>query len=116
MQNMEESLYEKMRDKVRFNIELKATYSIKGQATQHQECLITNLSSSGATACFPRTASLSNGAVIAIDIAIPNTIMRISTEAKIMWTKQHFNELMRGIKFTAILSDTMIRQLTKKTP
>ena len=32
MQNMEESLYEKMRDKVRFNVELNATYSIKGQS------------------------------------------------------------------------------------
>jgi hypothetical protein len=115
MQNMEESFYEKMRDKVRFNIELKATYSIRGQATQNQECLITNLSSSGATARFSCNESLKRGAVIAIDIATPNTIMHIATEAKIMWVKQHFNDLMSGVKFTAILSDTLIRQLTKKT-
>ena len=56
-------------------------------------------------------ASLKSGAVIAMDIAIPNTIMSIATEAKIMWIKQRFNELISGIKFTAILSDTMIRQL-----
>ena len=29
---MEESLYEKMRGKERFNVDLNATYSIKGQA------------------------------------------------------------------------------------
>ena len=116
MQNMEESLYEKMRDKVRFNIELNATYSIKGHGQQHQECRIANLSASGATACFPRTESLNKGAIIAMDIAIPNTIMRIATEAEIMRTKQRFNELISGIKFTSILSDTMIWQLTKKTP
>jgi ribosomal protein S8E len=112
---MEESLYEKMRGKARFNIDLKAMCVIKGQSTQHQECRIVNLSSSGATALFPRTENLKRGAVIAIDIAIPSTIMRIATEAEIMWTKQHFNELMSGIKFMAVLSDTMIWQLTKKT-
>ena len=110
---MKESLYEKMRNKKRFNINLKATYIIKGQSTQHQECQIANLSSSGATARFPRTESLKSGAVIAMDIAIPNTIMRIATEAEIMWTKQRFNELISGIKFTSILSDTMIQQLVK---
>ena len=51
-----------------------------------------------------------------MDIAIPNTIMRIATEAEIMWIKQRFNELISGIKFTGILSDTMIQQLVKKTP
>ncbi len=53
MQNMEESIYAKMRDKERFNIDLKATYIIKGQGTQHQECQIANLSSSGATVLLP---------------------------------------------------------------
>jgi hypothetical protein len=115
MQNMEKLLYEKMRGKARFNVELNATYSIKGQGAQHQECRIANLSSSGATACFPRTESLPRGAVIAMDIAIPKTIMRIATEAEIMWTRQRFNELISGIKFTDILSDNMIRQLVKKT-
>lgn len=114
MQDMEESLYEKMRDKERFNIELKATYSIKGQGAQYQECRIANLSASGATARFPRNESLKRGTVVAMDIAIPNTIMRIATEAEIMWIKQRFNELMGGIKFTRIFSDTMIQQLIKK--
>ncbi len=104
------------RDKKRFDVDLNGTYRIKGQGTQHQECRITNLSSSGATALFPGTENLKRGAVIAMDIAIPNTIMRIITEAEIMWTKQRFNELMSGIKFTKILSANMIQQLVKKTP
>ena len=116
MQNMDESIYEKMRGKVRFNVDLNATYRIKGQNMQHQECRIANLSSSGATARFPRTESLKNGAVLAMNIAIPNTIMRVETEAEIMWTKQRFSELISGIKFTGIFSENMIQQLVKKTP
>ena len=112
---MGESLYAKMRAKARFNVDLNATYSIKGQGAQ-QECRIANLSSSGATARFPSKARLKSGAVIAMDIAIPNTIMRLTTEAEIMWTKQRFNELISGIKFTGILSDNMVRQIVKKTP
>jgi len=38
MQNIEELLQEKMCGKVRFNVELNATYSIKGQDKHHQEC------------------------------------------------------------------------------
>ncbi len=116
MQNMEESLYAKMRDKERFDINLKATYIIKGQGTQHQECQISNLSSSGATVLFPLTASLKKGAVIVMDISIPNTIMHIPAEAAIMWIKPHPNELISGIRFKAILSATMIQQLVKKKP
>jgi hypothetical protein len=111
---MGESLYAKMRANERFNVALTATYSIKGQVAQHQECLIANLSSSGAKALFPRTESLKSGAVIVMDIAIPNTIMRIAAEAEIMWTRQRFNDLISGIKFKDILSDSMIRQLVNK--
>jgi len=113
---MGETLYAKMRFHERFTVDLNATYSIKRQGAQHQGCRITNLSSSGATACFPRTESLQRGAVVVMDIAIPNTIMRIATEAEIMWTKQRFNELISGIRFTDMLSDSMIRQLVKRTP
>ncbi len=55
------------------------------------------------------------GTVIAVDIAIPHTLMHIPAEAEIMWSKQRPNELISGIRFTDILSDTMIRQLVKKT-
>ena len=105
-----------MRVKKRFDVNLKATYVIKGQGTQHQECQISNLSSSGATVCFFSNASLECGAIIAMDIAIPNTIMHIPAEAKIMWIKNCPNELMSGIKFMSKFSDIMIGQLVKKTP
>ena len=113
---MEKSLYEKMRAKERFNVNLNTTYSIKGQDGQQQECRITNLSASGAAARFPRTESLKTGTVIVMDIAIPNTIMRIAAEAEIMWTRHRFNEFISGIRFTGALSETMVRQLVKKNP
>jgi hypothetical protein len=116
MQNMEESLYQKMRDKKRFDVNLKATYIIRLQGKQNQQCQISNLSSSGATVRFSRNASLECGTVIAMHITIPNTIMHIPAEAKIMWIKKCPNELISGIKFMAKLSDIMIQQLVRKTP
>ena len=116
MQNMEESLYEKMRGKARFNVNLNATYCIKGQNLQHQECRIANLSSSGATVRFSRNERLKSGAVIALAIAVPNTIMRVVTDAEIMWARHRFNDLIGGIKLTYMLSDNMIQQLVKKAP
>lgn len=100
----------------RFSVTLNATYGIKGLGIQHQECQIANLSSSGAKVRFPHTESLKNGAVIAMDITIPNTIMRIVTEAEILWTKQRFNELISGIKFKRALSENMIQQVVDTIP
>jgi len=115
MQHMEKSLYEKMRAKTRFNVNLNATYSIKGQNSPQHECRIADLSANGASARFPRTEKLEAGAVIAMDIAIPNTIMRIAAEAEIIWTRQRFNALISGIRFRDALSESMVRQLVKKT-
>ncbi len=113
---MGDSLYSKMRANERFNIDLNVTYSIKGQGKQLKECRITDLSSSGAKIRFPNTERLSNGAVVTMDIPIPNTILRIATEAEIMWTRERFNTLISGVKFTGMLSDSMVRRIAKKTP
>jgi hypothetical protein len=113
---MEKAAHEKMRNKARFTVTIDATYSIKGQISRQKECQITDLSSSGARVRFPDTEILGSGAVIVMDIAIPNTIMRIATEAEIMWTRHRFNEFLSGIRFTGALSENMVRQLVKKSP
>jgi hypothetical protein len=110
------SIYEEMRDKKRYDVNLKASCIIRELGKQHQECRISNLSSSGATVRFSGNISIECGAVIVMAISIPNTIMHIPAEAKIMWIKKCPNELISGIKFTAIISDLMIQQLVKKTP
>ena len=113
---MGDSLYSKIRANERFNIDLNAKYCIKGQGKQLQECRITDISSSGAKIRFPNTESLSNGAIVAMDIPIPNTILRIAAEAEIMWTRERFNTLISGVRFTGMLSDNMIQQLVKMNP
>ncbi len=100
----------------RFSVNFNATYGIKGQGLQQQKCRIANLSSSGATVCCPHTESLKNGDVIVIDITIPDTILRISTEAEIMWTGQRFNELLSGIKFKCALNENMLQQFVGRSP
>jgi len=116
MKNMDESLYTIKRDNERFNTSLNATYSIKGRYRQNQECRITNLSSSGAKVRFPHTERLRRGAAVLMDIPIPDTIMRIATEAEIMWTKQRYNRMISGIKFNEILGDAMIKLIMQKVP
>jgi hypothetical protein len=100
----------------RFNVHLDATYGIKVPDMQHQECRIANLSSSGAKVRFPCTASFKNGDVIAVNIPLPNTIMRITTVAEVMWTRQRFNELISGIRFTRALTDTILKQVVDNSP
>ena len=103
-----------MRGKPRFTVNLQAAYRINDNGMQQQECRVTNLSASGAAVRFARTESVGVGAVISIDISIPGTIMHIPAEAEIMWTRKRPNELLSGIKFTYVLSDSMIQQLVKK--
>ena len=105
-----------LRTKERFSVTLNATYGIKGEGIQNQECQIANLSSHGARVRFPGTEILGSGAVIVMDIAIPHTIMRIATEAEVMWTRHRFNELISGIKFTGALNDAMVQQVVNTVP
>jgi hypothetical protein len=105
-----------LRPKERFDVNLDAHYGIKGHGMKHQECHLANLSTSGAKVYFPQTTSLKNGAVIAIDIPIPNTVMCITAGAEIIWTKPHFDELISGIKFTSALSDTLIQKFVNRVP
>jgi len=103
-----------LRPAERFDVNLDALYGIKGQGMKHQECHLANLSSSGAKVYFPQTESLKIGAVIAIDIPMPNTAMCITAGAEIIWAKPRFNELISGIKFTRALSDTMIQKFVSR--
>ena len=112
---MTESIYARMRYKPRFTVNFKAKYSMKEQAAQKQECLITNLSASGATVRFPNTEIISKRIPVVIDIPIPNTIMHVSAAAEIVWVKQRFNRLISGVRFSNILSDTMLQKLTEKS-
>ncbi|MBN2108565.1 MAG: PilZ domain-containing protein [Deltaproteobacteria bacterium] len=105
-----------LRTKERFSVTLNATYGIKGEGLHNQECQIANLSSHGAKVRFPGTESPTTGAVIVMDIAIPNNVMRIAAEAEIMWTRQRFNEFISGIRFTGALNDAMVQQVVNTVP
>ncbi|MBN2107584.1 MAG: PilZ domain-containing protein [Deltaproteobacteria bacterium] len=102
--------------KERFDVNLDALYGIKGQGMKHQECHLANLSSGGAKVYFSQTESLKSGAVLAIDIPIPNTAMCITVWAEIMWIKPRCNEFISGIKFTCALSDAMVQKFVKRVP
>ena len=110
---MRDSMYVEMRAKPRFKSDLKATYIIKVQGAQQQECRVIDLSSSGASVQFPRNEGISKNTEVLLDISIPDTIMHVFAAAEIVWVKQRFNDLLCGVRFMNTLSNTMIQRLTK---
>lgn len=110
---MNRGVYDKMRAKKRYAVDLKASYAVGNRPGSSRQCRISNLSASGASIRLPDTENLKSGAVLVMDIAIPDTIMHVSTEAEIMWVRQRFNKLMCGLKFKSLLSRGMIEMLTQ---
>jgi len=99
------------RIKQRFSVNLKSTGNLEGQ---EQQFLISNLSATGARLHFETKATVKIGMSIALSITIPNTVLRVQTEANVMWVTRQGNAISLGIKFKEPLSDTMVQQLIKK--
>ena len=115
LKSIRESIYARMRDRPRFDVNVKAEYHLKDRGAQKQECRITNLSASGAAVRFPAAETISQGTPLVLDIAIPNTILRVSAEAEIIWVKQRFSALIGGIRFTSNISENLIQRLADLT-
>jgi len=114
---MDESFYIKKRAYPRVSVMLMATFQIKDKGTQEQDCLITNVSVSGAGVTFPRNeaAVIVNGAMVQLKIIIPRTVLHVSVQGEIMWVKQRTKDILAGIKFLDMVSESMFKQFQKKT-
>lgn len=113
---MDDSYYIKKRAHPRVTVLLMAAYQVKDKDPSEQDCVITNVSISGAGVTFPRSeaASLVPGAVVRLKILIPKTVLHVSVQAEIMWVKQRAKDLLAGVKFKDMISSNMFQQFQKK--
>ena len=103
--------HQDLRLKQRSNVTLKAVIIIAGDKGRKHQCIITNLSATGALLECETTASLAEGMNIAIEISIPSTIMHIPNTGTIIWVEKKLKGYRLGIKFAEFLSETMMDQL-----
>ena len=106
---------EELRLKERTAVNLKAAVKFDGATAREQQCLLTNLSATGAQLQVETTAALKAGTKLAIKISIPSTILHIQNSGEIIWVEKQFKKYRLGIKFSEFLSETMMEQLTQSS-
>jgi hypothetical protein len=90
----------------RIDVFLKANFEIHDKALPESECLIANISVSGAGLVFPGLAegSISKGLKITLEFFIPGTDRHIYVQGVIVWTKQLEDAIAAGVDFSEPLS------------
>jgi hypothetical protein len=101
------------RGKFRAKTRLNAQYFIKKQSSQYLDCQVVNISRTGAAVSVPLTEKLQCGAIMFLDIYIPKTLMHVSAQAEIKRVEQREQEIIGGVKFTGLISQSEFEQLTK---
>ena len=114
---MDESFYIKKRANPRVNVLLMAACKLKDKGALEQDCVITNVSVSGAGITFPRIegAMIVIGAIIQLKILLPRTVLHVSVQGEIMWAKQRTKDILAGVRFLDMISESMFQQFQKKT-
>jgi len=101
------------RGKDRIKTKLSAQYFIKKHSSQYLESTVVNLSRTGAAVSVPMNEKLACGTIMFIDIYIPKTLLHVSAQGEIKRVERSERELICGIKFTELLSQSIFEQLTK---
>ncbi len=101
------------RGKSRAKTRLNAQYFIKKQSSQYSDCQIINISRTGAAVSVPLTEEMKSGSIMFLDIYIPKTLMHVSAQAEIKRVEKREHEIISGVKFTELISQSVFEQLTK---
>ena len=90
----------------RLDVLLKANFEIHDKALPESECIIANISVSGAGLVFPGLAegSISKGLKITLEFFIPGTDRHIYIQGEIIWTKQLEDAIAAGVNFSEPMS------------
>ena len=90
----------------RLDVLLKANFEINDKALPESECLIANISVSGAGLVFPGLAegTISKGLSITLEFFIPGTDRHIYIQGEIIWIKQLEDAIAAGVDFSEPLS------------
>lgn len=114
--HMDESFYVRKRANPRVNVLLMAAFQSRDKGAHEKDCVITNISVSGAGVTFPLAegAGIVSGAIIQLKILIPRTVLHVSVQAEIMWVKQRARDILAGTRFLDTISESMFQQFQKK--
>lgn len=90
----------------RLDVFLKANFEIHDKALPESECIIANISVSGAGLVFPGLAegAISKGLHITLEFFIPGTDRHIYIQGEIIWTKQLEHAIAAGVNFSEPMS------------
>jgi hypothetical protein len=99
---MKQKSFVSRRVRPRIDVLLKANFKINDKALPESECLIANISVSGAGLVFPGLAegSISKGLIITLVFFIPGTDRHIYLQGEIIWTKQLEDAIAAGVNFS----------------
>jgi hypothetical protein len=95
----------------RENANLPAQYFIKKQSARYQQCTIVNLSRSGAGVLFPPRENLPTGAPVFLDVAVPKSFEQLTLRGEIKRNYRQGGDLYGGIKFEALLPESVFSRL-----
>ena len=99
---MKQKSFVNRRVRPRIDVLFKANFEINDKALPESECLIANISVSGAGLIFPGLAegAISKGLIITLEFFIPGTDRPIYIQGKIIWTKQLEDATEAGVNFS----------------
>lgn len=111
---MEIPAHNERRAKPRVSVTLKAAVSFAGHESVETEALISNLSVTGARLHLEKSGPLGAGRGITVKIAIPDTVLRHTAEAEILWVERQHSAVSLGIRFNEPLSAFMMKRLVER--
>ena len=95
----------------RESVRLSAQYFIKKQSARYMECMIVNLSRSGAGVLFPAEETLDKGAAVFLDVVVPKSLEQLTVRGEIKRCYSDGGKLYGGIKFDALLPEDIFAKL-----
>lgn len=96
----------------RVKTELQAEYFIKKQSQRYETCAIVDISRSGAAIRFPAHEQLHKGAIVFLDIILPQSFTKLTLQGELKRIDTKGNENIGGIKFKEILDGLTFHSLT----
>jgi hypothetical protein len=103
---MKQHPLENRRVRPRIDVLLKANFEIRDKTLPETECLITNLSVSGAGLLFPglTEVAVSKGDIVTLEFFTPGSDRHIYVQGEIIWTNQLEDAVAAGANFSVPLS------------
>jgi hypothetical protein len=86
----------------RFIVLFKAEYFTE-QSAVHRDCIVVEISMSGACVKLPRDKNIASGITMFLKLLTKES-KPISIEGKIVWVKQAEHAIIAGIKFTKLVN------------